>query len=519
MKKLVGLFILLMIIIAPGALISQDIQPVRLEVPSDINAESFHVEILGKKGVLIFYESNEETNENQRKWFFGLFDTSLHQQWLKFIPLTDKLEFIESKQGDGKLFLLFRNASRGRSEDGAYEIVAFNLLSNAFTKVTGIFPSKAEIAGFEVIGNTGCIALNLKQDKSDLLLIDLTLGDITPIHILPEISTFVIRLHADRSSGKFYVGLKVNRNNRYITDEILRFSTSGMQEKDYKIQIDQGIKSLNNYVIIPSKNNQLKIIGIYDIVTKRINSFRDLQDSDAAKSVGMFYLQFDKSQQSILKFYDFMTLDNLYGSADNNTLNYNKFNTNDVNKSKKNSSSYFHLLDPQVLKTGNEYLFSVEVYQPYYTTETRMDYDYYGRPVPSTYQVFAGYDFYDVIVVGLSTDGEMIWNNDFNINDLRSYKLERQSLVFADNEFVSVAYANNGKIYLQTAEGPSDIGTAETKIDSKYGRDRVAEDNFNHIKFWYDKYFLVYGYQKLKNRAMEDRSTRSAFFVNKVAYN
>jgi hypothetical protein len=519
MKNFVGLFILLLLISTSIALISQDIQPVRLEVPSDINAESFHVEILGKKGVLIFYESNEATNENQRKWFFGLFDTSLHQQWLKFIPLADKLEFAESKQSDGKLFLLFRNASRGRSEDGAYEIVAFNLLSNAFTKVTGIFPSKAEIVGFEVIGNTGCIALNLKQDKSDLLLIDLTLGDITPIHILPEFSTFVIRLHADKVSGKFYVGLKVNRDNRYITDEILRFSSGGAQEQDYNIQIDQGIKSLNNYVIIPSKNNQLRIIGIYDIVTKRINSFRDLQGSEAAKSVGMFYLQFDKGQQSVLKFYDFMTLDNLYGSAETSTMNYNKINANGLNEGKKNSSSYYHLLGPQVLKTGNEYLFSVEVYQPYYTTETRMEYDFYGRPIPSTYQIFAGYDFYDVITVGLSSDGEMIWNNDFNINDLRSYKLERQSFVFVDNEFVSVAYVNNGKIILQTAEGPSDIGTDETKIDSKYGRDRVTEDNFNHIKFWYDKYFLVYGYQKLKNRTMEDGSTRSAFYVNKVAYN
>ena len=58
--------------------------PVRLEVPSDISVESFHIEVLGEKGALIFYESNDVTEDGQRKWFFGLFDKSLSQKWLKF---------------------------------------------------------------------------------------------------------------------------------------------------------------------------------------------------------------------------------------------------------------------------------------------------------------------------------------------------------------------------------------------------------------------------------------------------
>jgi hypothetical protein len=132
--------------------------------------------------------------------------------------------------------------------------------------------------------------------------------------------------------------------------------------------------------------------------------------------------------------------------------------------------------------------------------------------------VFGGYDYYDIILVGLSEEGDMIWNNDFAINDLRTYKLDRQSVVFKDNEYISVAYVNNGKIILQTIEGPVDVGTSQTDIESKYNRDRVSEDNFNHILHWYDKYFLIYGYQKLKNRALDNQNSRSAFYVNKVAF-
>jgi hypothetical protein len=147
-----------------------------------------------------------------------------------------------------------------------------------------------------------------------------------------------------------------------------------------------------------------------------------------------------------------------------------------------------------------------------------MEYDYYGRPVPYTYQVFGGYDFYDVIVVGLSEDGDLIWNNDFPINNLRSVDLDRKSTIFNDDNFISIAYVNKGKIHLQTIEGPVDIGQVETPIESKIQKDRITEDDFNHIEYWYDKYYLVYGYQKLKNRTLEDQSVRTAFYMNKIAY-
>jgi hypothetical protein len=501
-----------------GSIFSQDIQPVRLEVPADINAESFHVEILREKGVLIFYESNEVTNNKERKWFFGLFNTSLGQQWLKYIPIADKLEFVVGKQSDGMLYLLFRNATRSRNEEGSYEIVSYNLLSSTFSKISGTFPARADIAGFEAIGKTGCLALNLKQDKSDLVFIDLPTGDINPSHIRHEFDTYITRLYADKNRKKIYAGIKINRDNRYITDEIIRFSIEGKQEKVYDIQTGQGGKLLNQYVFLPEKNDGLKIFGIYDISTKRITSLRELQNTDEPKSAGMFFIQFDQGEQTAIKFYDFLGINRLYGTSQSKTPGYDNVAEEDELNNQKNLTTYFNLYDPQILKLDNQFVFSTEAYQPYYTTETRMEYDFYGRPIPSTYKVFSGYDFYDVIVVGLSDEGEMIWNNDFSISDLRTYKLNRQSVVFRDDNYISIAYVNNGKVILKTIDGHADIGTAETDIKTKFSRDRISGDNFNHIRYWYDKYFLIYGYQKLKNRTFDDKNTRTAFYVNKIAY-
>jgi hypothetical protein len=202
----------------------------------------------------------------------------------------------------------------------------------------------------------------------------------------------------------------------------------------------------------------------------------------------------------------------------NRETDYSKSKKGDDKSGNKTLTAFYHMLDPQVIKIKNQYVFSVEVYKPYYRAETRMDYDYYGRPMPYTYNIFDGFKFYDVILAGLSEDGDLVWNNDFAIRDLKTYDLARNSTVFEDGNFVSIAYVNNGKIFLQTIEGPVDIGSADVQIETKLNKDRVSADDNNHIIHWYDDFFLTYGYQKINNRTLGDQSIRTVFYTNKIAY-
>jgi hypothetical protein len=147
-----------------------------------------------------------------------------------------------------------------------------------------------------------------------------------------------------------------------------------------------------------------------------------------------------------------------------------------------------------------------------------MDYDFYGRPYPYTYNIFSGYDFYDVIVAGISEKGDLIWSNDFRIEDMLTYSLKRKSVVFNDDNFITLAYVNNGNVISQTVEGPADIDRNTMKIGTDFPQDKVTQEENSHIVSWYDDVFLIYGYQKLRNRTLEDKSTRNIFYINKIAY-
>jgi hypothetical protein len=176
------------------------------------------------------------------------------------------------------------------------------------------------------------------------------------------------------------------------------------------------------------------------------------------------------------------------------------------------------MYEPKITQLKDQYVFSVEVYKPFYRSETRMDYDFYGRPVPYTYQIFDGYNFYDVILAGISKTGDLIWNNDFVIRNMKTYTLSRNSIVFPDGDFVSMAYINDGKIISQTIEGPVDIGYGETLIETKFDKDRVSGDEHNNIVHWYEDFYLIYGYQKVNNRSLGDQGIRTVFYANKVAF-
>lgn len=500
---------------------AQKVDAVRIEVPSDINVEQFHVETIGEKGLLIFYESKEVNKEKKRKWFFGLFDKDLKQVWLKFIPLNDKIEFISSKHSGENVYFLFKNISSERFEYGFYDIVTYNVKSRSFSQISGSIPLKSEVRGFEIIGNTACLALNLKKRETDIVFINLINGDVVPVHIDEGVQGYIQTLHSDRYNSIFYVAIKQNKDRRYITDHVLGYSTDGRKLSEFVVEDTEALKYLRKFVFMPQKNSELLIFGTYDIITGRTLSFKDIEEEIDAKSAGMFFLKIIDGKQESLSYYDFMGFNNITGAIGPDDISKLKLpnDTAQSGHSNKTLSASFNLSDPSVLKTEKgHYIFSVEVYKPDYRTETRMDYDFYGRPYPYTYNVFNGFKFYDVIVAGISPEGQMIWNNDFALEDILTFSTKRNSIVFLDDNYITMAYVNNGYVFSNTIEGPSDVDISKMKIGSDFPQDRISQDENNHIVRWYDDYFLIYGYQKIKNRTHGEQSTRVVFFANKIAY-
>ncbi|NOY49191.1 MAG: hypothetical protein GXO88_01280 [Chlorobi bacterium] len=518
LKTILKISLTLVIATFTTVVLAQGLNTLRLEVPADIDVESYHVEQVGKRGVIIFYESNEYAPEKRRKWYFGLFDSDLNQKWLKFVPLEDKLQFEFASSTRDAIHFFFRNTEGRRNEAGYYEIVSLNFKKNKFEQISGTFPAKAEVMAFETLGNTACMGINISGNQTDLLFINLDTGEINPLKLAEDYPSVIEAVFANKTDNSFYVALKVKQDGNKLSDFIHVLNANGKTLSVNEIDNNDKSKVLRKFRFYASKNKAMAVFGVYDIHKGRPPSIDKLDNEDNPKTAGLFFFEFNKEAVKNIKFISFMKLDNIHGSINQWRGTSGGKNTGAVETGNGRVSTFFNINKPDIRRTTGGYLFNAEVYKPHYVTETRMDYDFYGRPYPYSYSVFAGYLFFDVIIVSIDDSGNMIWNNDFVLRDLRSFSLKRHSLVFPDKNYVSAAYVNNGKIYSKTFDGRIDIGSDETIIASGNDKDRVVEDENNHIEEWYDNYFLIYGYQKINNRSLSKKDVRVVFYMNKVAY-
>ncbi len=498
---------------------SQSLQAVRLEVNSDIDAEQFHVSTMGERGMMIFYESRELNREtSKRKWYFGLFDSGLKQKWLKYVDLSDKIEYIDGILKGNTFYFLFKNINSEKSDYGFYEILKYNVFTEKFYVISGSVPLKADVAGFDIIGQTACIALNLKKNACDLVFVNLESGDVNPVNVNKNVPGLIQSVYA--SVNTFVIAVKQSRDNRYIQQYFQSYSVDGKMRWEMKTEDNDALNYFRDFSFYNNDRNELLVFGTYGIVTGRNLSFKDIDDENGDdQSEGVYFLKIDKGKQKALKYYDFFKFKSISGAFKPSDLKKRKVSDTTNRKNREVMSASFNVTDPLLEKIDTDkFLFSVEAFRPYYKTETRMDYDFYGRAYPYTYNVFSGYDFFDVVVVAFDDSGNMLWNNDFSIEDILTYSRKRNSIVFASDNYVTMAYVNNGAIFSQIVDANHDIDRSKTIISTDYPRDFIIEDNFNRIVPWYGDYYLIYGYQKIRNRSLDNKPTRNVFYINKIAY-
>lgn len=499
---------------------SQEYKTVRIEIPTDMQADSYHVEPIGENGLLIFYASNEVDKEGKRNWYFGLFDTKLNQKWLKFVGLNDPVEYVKARENGSRIHLLFRNTGKAKFDYDFYEIVTYDTRTESFAIISGSIPEKAEIAGFEVIDNTACMGLNLRKYATDLVFVNLISGDVSPVHLHEGDQSLIAKMQVDRSSGRFLVAAKLISDGRYLTDKILMYNQKGTIESELLVSNPESIKMLRNFQFFPKGNDQLIVLGSYDIITGRMGSLKDIEQTDEARSAGFFFLRFDGGQQSVLNFFDFMQFNHIQGATEAREIVNTRVRNDSTGEREKQKvvTSYLHLIDPDGTSFENKYYLTAEVYKPQYRTETRMDYDYYGRPYPYTYNVFAGYQYNDILIGGFSAEGNLLWDNELLISDMMSYKLNSRTVLVTDGENLTVGYVNKGKLTSKTFENGAPVATNEVPVAALFTRDRIIEDDDNRLIHWYDQFYLMYGEQTIRNRALSEQDERTVFYVNKIAF-
>ena len=224
---------------------------------------------------------------------------------------------------------------------------------------------------------------------------------------------------------------------------------------------------------------------------------------------GMYFTYFDeKGKQKGIKFYDFINFDgftDFITDAGERKIDRNK-------KKDKDVSIAYDLLVHEPVYNKDEMIVVSEAYYAEYHTEYSTD----AKGNRVSRQVFDGYRTTHALVACFTIEGDLKWSTTFGINIL-SFTKKKRIRVLNQNTKTVLAYSYGGNIHSKVIDEDEVLDISTTKIDTGNDEDKVKKNSDSSLEYWYDNFYIAYGYQKIKDKSKDaDKSKRKVFYFNKI---
>jgi hypothetical protein len=262
-----------------------------------------------------------------------------------------------------------------------------------------------------------------------------------------------------------------------------------------------------------AKGDEL-VIGTY-----RLRGGSSQKNREQDESTGIFTSLISSGAQKNLNFYNFLELKNINTFLGAKELIDLKKKALKKNKNIGEYSVDFSVLPDEPVETDGNFIMVTEVYYHQYHVENFTDFDFYGRPFTNSYSVFDGYKFTGAMITSYTADGQMIWDNALEIRDLVAADLSPKVVTHSLGDKLLLAYCSAGRIGSKIIRNEEVTGNLEfSKLESKYPDDKLVSETRSGVLAWYDQYFLCYGFQEIKNVALDGNNKRFVFYLTKVKF-
>lgn len=477
-------------------------QPHRVEfniATSDVD----HTLINGEDSGLLLAVETDNRAKTGYNWVFHYMDTFLNVQWTRIIEVPFEAYLRGYEYHNGKFYLLF-NTSRYRTEDLLlYEV---NAETSHFEKieVNTVFP--IELTHFEVIGHSALLA-GYTNYRPVLLRFDLyekkpqvvpgfygNNSDILDIIIDDEANVFTV-LQSERQPNK-----------RYTVTAKSYTSTADLIQKNV---IEPGDKrNLVDGASTVFKGGFQYIAGSF---SKKPSQY----------SRGLYLSKFVNGRQQFVKYYNYADLDNFFSYMNERRERRVKERIERKRAKGKKIKLSYRLLVHDIIQRGDEYVMIAEAYYPKYSNSNLSPYAYGGtfaRNNPS----FSGYKYTHAIVVSFDRNGNIIWDNSFEIDAVETFSLEKFVTVGVYDDRIVLLYLDDNTIRSKVIHGNEIIeGKTFNPVRLAFVDDEVKNRNpdVEGLKLWYDKTMYAYGEQDIRNEhGTGGKVNREIFYINKIQY-
>lgn len=510
----------------------------RIEIEAKSESDAYNIIPFGNKGVLLFFKYSTKGDRLYENYNFTMYSTSFKELWEQTVNIKTTWQYHSYKYIDEKLYMLFQKPYL--SNKTPILLLTMDVNKGTYTTNEYDIPAKSVIRGFELTKNHLFIGGRTEVPQStycfqtcfNMFIIPL-IFDLSVINIDPVM--FII----DRNSGKgewipanlkkngmveniqlidsnkvsYMVNTFIKRNKQKIL--IYDIGANGSIENTTSIDEINDKKIINDARFCSLGNNEKLIIGTYSRGKYRSNRGQ----AKLQPASGIYFAKGKGNSITYIKYHNFSVFKNLFNSMSAKAAAKTKKSIQKAQAKGKEFFFEFNILFHDIIVKNNQYIVVGELYYPEFRTVHYYTYDAYGRPILQTYQVFAGYRYTQALIACFDNDGNLLWDNQFNIKKILTFNLkERVKLIF-DKDDIILVYCTDGKIASKIIRGSEVIeGDDFSKIETKYQDDKLIDDMESDIEYWYDNYYITYGYQRIKNRTQPGKNKRTVFYFSKIAF-
>lgn len=505
MKHLILLSFLFICTLSFGQELKTSEKRVEIELKDDrYNEEVFP---MGKYGVVVKSYSRYGVG-SKTTLHHDLYNTDLALEETDPIEIDSKLPIISTFENEANIYhLAFRRKKKPLC------IYHFDVKNKATKQIDIEYNGDVKFRGINFFYVVGQQAAAIGYSKAGLhfLLFNLENQTVTATPIFIENfkpgRIMATNMQYLEEVKKFYISLRVVEKSRLTHAYLLDVDLEGQLNTPIKIDESEG-RFINSITVGEVGNEEVVIAGTYGNVAFGANN-------------GIFFGTSSDGEISEITSYNFLDIPHYLDYLPERAQRRIESKKERKESRGKEMETSELLVMHNLIPVDNDFLLITEAYYPTYRTETRTT-TTNGKTTTTTVQVFDGYQYTHAMIAKFNKEGEMLWSQVFKMYLWYKPYVARTFIRVAGQEqnSIQLVYADGKNIYSKSFSFDGEILSEKTSnpINTDNENDKIKV-SYSNIAFWYDKYFLSYGVQDIKNRGDVDvKRRRKVFFMNKVSF-
>ncbi|WP_296621264.1 hypothetical protein [Marivirga sp.] len=497
----------LILFVISFSLQAQISQPLRYEIEIENLYDEYYVVSAQENGLFLFKELEKKSDHNEFLWEIIRLDTSLNEINRREVIIDKKFSFRGYSYDNSQFVMLFQEGI-----DFAKDLLFLTFSINGDTFQSYLYENLVPIKLTEFEAKNDAVVFGGNVNMRTVVMMynfNAERGVVLPGFYNDKSS--LLQIVTDTNDDLVRIITSDKMPNRRFGITVRAFNTMGERIFTNEL-LAKGDLSLTDGRVVNSSEGGNLLAGTYS-VNKRTETSR-----------GIYVADFNKLNENQINYYNYAELENFFNyMRERRKERILKKIARKKIKGRKLRFSY-RLFVQDIIKQNNENILIGEAYYPTYSNRSSGNfispYSYDPFSYRGSGQVFDGYEYTHAVIMAFDDNGKLLWDNSFEINDLKSFQLEEHvQLAFLKNEIVML-YLYDQQLKIKVIKNNEIVeGKYTEDLKLMYENDEMKsnDEELEGLEHWYGNNFYAYGVNKVKNLKDENiKLNRKVFFINKI---